>query len=110
MVVISLESRLTSREGIRGNACGVKSHAHKRYRLALSGGDEHVQLSSGRLFIDFVGETKQRIGLFAHSTHDQNNVITAASRPLDVISYLAHAVSVSDRGTSEFLNNECHKI
>ncbi len=70
VIVVSLKSCLTSREGIGGNARGMQSHAHQGNRFSLPSGNQHVHFTTRGLVVDFVGQPKEFVCLLTHSAYN----------------------------------------
>ncbi len=91
MVGVGAESGLTAGERIGGDPRVVQGHAHQGDGLALAGGDEHVHLAPGLGARDLVGQPQQVVGLLAHGTDHQNDLVATGDGVAHVFGHLADA-------------------
>ena len=54
------------------------------------------------------GQVRQAVGLAAHSGDHDYHIVTPVAKSFDLAGDILDAIDSPDRGTSIFLNNQCH--
>ena len=84
-------------------------HAEQCHGDALPGAHEHVVLPGRLDAAHRVRQMDQLVRRLAHGAHDGDHVGPLAAGPGDVVGHGSDAVRVTDRGATEFLDDQGHR-
>ena len=82
--------------------------ASSAIEIRSPGGQQHVELASGRQRADLAGQVHELVGRVAHRGHDHHDPVAGLAGGHDPLRDPLDAVRVSDRRTTVLLHNECH--
>ena len=83
-------------------------HRQQRHRDALTGGEEHVELATGRKRGDLLGQLEQLVGGVAHRGDDDDDLMTRLGGGHDPLRYPLDGGGIGDRGTPVLLDDQAH--
>ena len=86
----------------------VDGHGDEGHGDALARGEEHVELSAGRLGRDLLGEVEELVGGVAHRGDDDRDAVPGAVGGNDPRGDPADALSVCHAGAAVLLHDETH--
>ena len=105
---VGQDTRLGAGVGAGRDAELAHRHGEQGHRDALTGGQEDVHLTGGRLRGQGAGHVEELVGGVAHGGDDHDDGVAGLARGDDALGDASHRLNVADGRAAVLLHDQCH--